>query len=353
MSGGSGGNEFSPEVLFQRPDLYLLEFEGPKALFVRMSRETYLRSIFTDRQRIVVASERTSSVPVSDLVSFYESQVLAQPKLGYIFHVAHAGSTLLARALDYTSQVLVYREPYALRQLAVESTLLSVGAYQERNWYRRLELVTGLLGRTYQGSQSAIIKANVPVNFILPQLMNLNPDSCGILLYARLRNYLLSVLKTPDHQRWVVGVARELASGIRRIEPLAGVAAETLPPAQAAACLWLAQMLSFGHLVQSTNRVRTLDCELLFERPADTLAASFELFGVEIATEKVRSIVSGELFSHHAKIPGLRFDNSARKAELDRLAESLGDHVDEGLTWVADVMGSRYVPDVLPAPLIA
>ena len=345
-------DELRPEVLFQRPDFYLLEFRGPNAFFVRMTRETYLRSIFTDRQRIVAASKRAWGMPTGKLMSQYESQNLPQPPLGYIFHIAHCGSTLLARALDHSSELLVYREPSPLRQLAVEFTATPDEAYDGGTLVRRLQLVTGLLGRTYESSQAAIVKANVPVNFILPQLMQLNPNSCGILLYAPLRGYLLSVLKSPQHQQWVSSVVRELAGGIKRIELLAEVVSETLSPAKAAACLWLAQMLNYRQMVESTDRVRTLDCEILFDRPADTLAAAFALFGVELAAEEIRNIVSGDLFSHHAKLPGFRFDNMARKAELDQLADTLGDQIKEGTAWVSEVMAPQDVPEELPNPLV-
>ena len=148
MNDGPTEDEVRPEVLFQRPDLYLLEFGGPNAYFVRMTRETYLRSIFMDRQRIVAASTQAWATPTGNLLSQYESQSLPQPRLGYIFHLAHCGSTLLARALDHSSQLLVYREPSALRQLAIEFTAMpGGGACDGGRLARRLQLVTGTISR--------------------------------------------------------------------------------------------------------------------------------------------------------------------------------------------------------------
>ena len=352
MNDGPTADELRPEVLFSRPDFYLLEFGGANGFFVRMTRDTYLRSIFTDRQRIVAASTQAWGAPIANLMSQYEAQNLPQPPLGFIFHLAHCGSTLLARALDQSPRLLVYREPFPLRQLGAEFAAAANNAPGGNNWLRRLQLVTGLLGRTYGSSQAAIVKANVPVNFMLPQLMDLNPESCGILLYAQLRGYLLAVLKSPQHQQWVSHVVRELAGGIRRVEILADVAPETLTPPQAAACLWLAQMWNFRQLAESSGRVRSLDCETLFDRPADVLAAAFALFGGELAAEDIQAIVSGELFSHHAKTPGLRYDNASRKAEQEKLAETLGDQILEGVAWAAEIMAPQDVPQALPNPLL-
>lgn len=352
MRNGPTEDELQPDVLFRRPDHYLLEFAGPNAIFVRMTRESYRNSIFTDRRRIVAASPQAWGAPIANLIDQYEKEKLPQPRLGFIFHVAHCGSTLLARALDQTSHLLVYREPFPLRQLAAEYAALPSGP-DGGSWARRLRLATGLLGRTFDDNQSAIVKANVPVNFVLPELMQLNPDSCAILLYAPLHGYLLSVLKSPQHQSWVGNVVRELAAGIKRNEVLADVALERLAPPQAAACLWLAQMSNYRSLLETSDNVRSLDCETFFERPGDTLTAAFELFGAQVSAQEVSDIVASDLFSHHAKSPGYRFDNDSRKAELRKLAETLDDQIKEGMDWLSEILGPDRVPDTLSKALLA
>ena len=347
-----GEDEFDPGVLFVRPDLYLLEFAGPNAILVRMTRDTFRRSIFTDRQRIVAASPEAIPVSTAGLTEMFESQRLPQPQLGYIFHVAHCGSTLLARALEEAAGLLVYREPAPLRQLAVEYVASMNEPPPEAMWSRRLQLVTALLGRSYDDDALTLVKANVPVNFIIPQLMELNAESRGILLYATLGNYLLSVLKSPQHRRWVTYVVRELAAGIRRVSQLADVEPHSLTPATAAACLWLAQTLTYASLADSSDRFRTLDCEMFFEQPADCLQAALGFYGVDAAADRVRAVVTGDLFTHHAKAPDVEFDNAARKAELEKLSASLGTDIDEGRQWVRDRMAGADIPAALPNPLL-
>ena len=351
MTAGHTKDEFDPDVLFHRPDLYMLEFAGPNAVLVRMTEEAYQHSIFTDRQRIVAASQELLGVSTAGLLDLYESQNLPQPKLNFVFHVAHCGSTLLARALDHSSDLLVYREPAPLRQLAVEFASSTDNTPDNARWHNRLRLVSGLLGRRFEPTQAAVVKANVPVNFILPELMELNPNSCGILLYAPLRQYLLSVLKSPQHQRWVGFIVGELAAAIRNVDVLSELNPNALSTPQAAACIWLAQVLNFRKLAESTERVRTLNCETFFERPQATLEAAFDFFGVDVSVDEVRQLVAGDLFSHHAKAPGIEYDNNARKAELERLADSLAAEVDEGRKWVSQLMPEAEIPDQLPNAL--
>jgi hypothetical protein len=121
---------------------------------------------------------------------------------------------------------------------------------------------------------------------------------------------------------------------------------------QAAACLWLAQTFRFRELVASNERVRTLDCEDLFEQPAATLSAAFELFGVEIAAERINDIVSGSLFSQHSKSPGVAYDNAARRAELEQLELSLADQIEEGIAWITDLDPPEELLEALPGSLL-
>src|SRR6478735_4694267 len=99
--------------LYSSPDHFLHSFDNDAALFVPMDRAAYHRSIFLD-DRISPAGDGVAPVPLAALTN-----VPPPRPTGWIFHVAHCGSTLLARALDTLGGNLVLREPLALRQAAV------------------------------------------------------------------------------------------------------------------------------------------------------------------------------------------------------------------------------------------
>lgn len=102
--------------LLGAPDLFLWQFDGSQALFVRMDRNAYHNSIFFD-QRILATSRDIVRIDCSRLYDFFSAQPPQDSRLSYIFHVAHCGSTLLARALDIKEDNIVYREPAVLRHL--------------------------------------------------------------------------------------------------------------------------------------------------------------------------------------------------------------------------------------------
>src|SRR5690349_21073853 len=146
--------------LFASPDHYLHSFDGDAAVFVPMDRAAYHRSIFLDH-RILPSANGSMRVPVAALTG------TARPiaRTGWIFHVAHCGSTLLARALDDPSLNLVLREPLALRQQAFT------------NDPARLALTAAMLSKRYRGDLPTLVKANVPVNFLLDDLVALDPEA--------------------------------------------------------------------------------------------------------------------------------------------------------------------------------
>src|SRR3954469_24815034 len=129
--------------LFASPDHYLHSFEDDAAVFMPMDRPAYQRSIFLDR-RISPAANQVLRLPVQAL-----SQGVRRPlPTGWIFHVAHCGSTLLARALDHADSSLGLREPLALRQLALAPDS------------ERLQIVLAMLSKRYRADRPTIVKAN-------------------------------------------------------------------------------------------------------------------------------------------------------------------------------------------------
>ena len=80
--------------LFEHPDQYILAFDGSDAVFVEMDRDAYHRSIFFD-QGISPKDGKLTKVGYVELCEYRDQHFSQPPKLGYIFHMAHYGSTLL------------------------------------------------------------------------------------------------------------------------------------------------------------------------------------------------------------------------------------------------------------------
>jgi hypothetical protein len=302
------------DELFHSPDHYLHSFEGGSALFMPMDRQAYHRSIFLDR-RISPAAERTMKVPVGALVDPARKPAAT----GWIFHVAHCGSTLLARALDRPETNLVLREPLALRQLALAPDPAG------------LALTAAMLSKRYRPDLPTIVKANVPVNFLIADLAAIDPGARAIFLYATLRDYVLAILRDDNHRQWLRGVTAQLAPRLGDLSALSD--------AERCAALWLAQVGAFTGAAALLPDARSLDAERFFADPRRGLEAAAAHLAVPMSAAEIGGTVEGPLFATYSKNPELQFDNRARLARRAELEGPLSDEVALARQWVESAGG--------------
>jgi hypothetical protein len=302
--------------LFASPDHYLHSFEGDEAIFLPMDREAYHRSIFLDG-RISPVAATSVRLPVSALVE----RVPAPAPTGWIFHVAHCGSTLLARALDQLSTNLVLREPVSLRQLAFAPNK------------ERLALVLAMLSKRYQTGMPTIVKANVPVNFLLPELADFDVEAPTIFLYLGLRDFLIATLRNDRHRLWLRRITDQLAAHLGDFSPSSD--------AQRTAALWLAQMRAFSSAIERMPNSRSLDGEAFFAAPGRFLKPVAAHLGVPMSDDELELSVKGPLFANYSKIPDTPFNNDMRLSLKSQLETELGAELDQAQDWIEERGGEK------------
>ncbi len=326
------------QSILSSPDLYVQSFDRDEAIVFEMDQNAYQRSIFLDR-RIAAKNMEHKRVRRSEVLAAVNEAPPAGP-INYIFHIAHCGSTLLARALDLPGENLVLREPYTLRQLGVE---VAAGVEDEAT----IRMMRVLLGRRYNSGGPVIVKANVPVNFMIPNLMRPQAEQPAIFLHYGLDDYLLAILRSQIHRDWVLHVANELKSGI---EKLTGARAADESVAVSAARLWLAQILHFERALTEFPNSKSLSAEDLFETPKAVLDAAFALFGQPQSEAAIEAIISSDLFTRYSKDPRHKFDNAQRVARRAKLKEELAAELEAGRAWA--MARAEQLPPRLARPLV-
>lgn len=326
--------------LLVNPDFYLFGLEDDHALFLPMDRRCYERSIFFDA-RIKPLQQHIIRVPLAPLFAARSQYAVREPRIGWIFHMAHTGSTLLSRALDIPGKDLVIREPIPLRALGVTAGVNGAATND------RLQLAVTMLDRRYAVDQPVIVKANVPVNVIVPDLLALSYYSKAVFLHFGLEDYLTAILRSPQHRLWVDQVCMEIGLG---------ASAETGPltdlhSAEKAAALWLYQIRVYVSALEKYPATHSLDANTLFDDPVSTLTASSEYFECALDDTEVRQITSGPLFSTYAKNPLAAFDNSRRKARVSETRVSLVDDIALAKSWLKPRLLAAPLPDRLAQPL--
>lgn len=308
----------TPDELFSSPDHYLHTFQGDAALFVPMDRAAYHRSIFLDG-RISPAADGSTLVPVAALIE----QAPSPAPTSWIFHVAHCGSTLLARALDQLSTNLVLREPRALRQLAINPDA------------RRLPTVAAMLSKRYEADLPTVVKGNVPVNFILPELIGFDSQARAIILHLGLRDYLLAILRDEAHRGWLRRVTSRLSAHLGDVTALSD--------AECAAALWLGQMRAFMAAIAALPNARTLDAEYFYAEPGRSLTLAAAHLAVPLSGEEIDAIVAGPLFDTYSKDPQVPFNNQMRLERRAELERTLATELEQAQGWVGERAGEEEV----------
>lgn len=295
--------------LVSTPDNYLHSFEGDEAVFVPMDRAAYRRSIFLDA-RISPAADGAMRVPVAMLAGAEPEA----PPMGWIFHVAHCGSTLLARALEDLSVGLVLKEPAALRQLGFAPDAA------------RLDFTLAMLARRYDADVPNVVKANVPVNFLLAEIAARRPQDRAIALYWTLADYLTAILRSDNHRQWLRGITDHFAAEIA----LPAGASDAIR----AAALWRGQAERFLGLAQAMPQTATLDAALLFADPARAVGLAAAHLGQPASPAEVGKIVNGPLFATYSKRPDVAFDNVHRLARAKADSTAVAGEIESAAAWI-------------------
>ena len=327
-----------PDDFFSTPEQHFMAFDRDDALFVSMDRGTYHRSIFLDG-RVEALDPRPTRIALAPLIAAAQGRAI--PRIGWIFHVAHCGSTMLSRLIDRIDGGLVLREPPPLRQLGLASASGRVGEAQEG----RLRLAIAMAGRRFDAAQPAVVKANVPVNFILPDLLAFDPGAPAILLYFALEPYLLAVLGSDSHRGWVDRLTVQLGAALGARVGLA----KDATTAERAAALWLAQMAMFDAALRAYPATRSLDAERLFADPASAAAAVAGHLGLAVASD---SLADPVVTSTYSKDPSRRFDEGDRQALIAQRRMVLQDEIAKARRWIETAPATRNLPTCLGRPLI-
>lgn len=326
-----------PERVLATPDYHFLTFDGDSALLLPMDRASYLRSAFLDG-RAVAQSSTSIRMPLAPLIETANASATLQ--IGWIFHVARCGSTLLSRLVDSNDSSLVLREPPPLRQVG----LSAAAGDQSDKWRDRLKLAHAMAARRFNPARPTIVKANVPVNFMLDDLLGLDPTAPATYLYQPFEPYLVSILRAPQHRIWVERITDQVAPVL---SATVGFVPESGLPERAAA-LWAHQMLVFDHALNAESGARSLDADTLFEAPIDTAKAVAQHLGAIDADVEGNA---ASLLGRYAKDVSRQFsDEDRRKRDADD-QRRLSEEISQARTWLDKSPVASRLPERLARSL--
>ena len=160
-----------------------------------MNREAYAQSAFLDERKTRLDANNYK-VRLDYLLNNFGSSARPANTINWIFHTPHSGSTLIARALDKLGGSFVLKEPILLIQSSSLKRHPDFPKWEKsRDWYRFFTMVQALLSRTFEETDTALIKTTSVCHNLVCDIFDGARPARGLFLYSSLEKYLISLYK--------------------------------------------------------------------------------------------------------------------------------------------------------------
>ncbi len=344
--------------LFRSPALFVRQFDFQRraALLVPMTRQTYRDSTFLD-QRTQAAGEAGVTVPIRTLATLANRHAPPARPVNYLFHTALCGSTLISRCLDLPGKSFALKEPGPLHQIACIHRDRPAGRpipvrVDDATLDQALGLSVTLLARTWEPGELPLIKPSDTCANLIAPLTATNTNTRAILLYHRIDDFAVAMLKADSRRSYLRGMIPRAAADLRDVTALAAIDPAPLSDAEAAAYVWLSLMHMYLDASRADHQnTRTLDASVFFASPGPTLAAIARHYRLNLAQREIDKIIRGPGFLADSKDPTKPFDREAYDAQRRAHKDGLSGEIAAARAWLDTHAGAIALPDSLPSPL--
>lgn len=309
-------------------------------------------------EAIVVATDRSRLASASFLdgrETFWREQVLrpldlrptsAEKATRFVFHVGFAGSTLLARLLDWPGQVAALKEPQCLADIAGQRELIAAGK-AIAPLEPLLDYALSELGKVGGNGISVVVKPTNWVNSLLPELCAPCRIEHAVFVSMKRRRYLGATFRGGnDRLAFCARLASQIAPVVRGGNALMQSAMASAPDpfermARIMALLhWLQETLFDDAIARNgwPDAVR-IDFESIVTNPEGIVQQAQEQLGLPVLPpEPERAAI---LMKRHTKDPSNPFQPAIHARADEFIEERYGACFDRALEWLDAVIGQR------------
>lgn len=305
--------------------------------FIRLSRSERALATFLHESHVDPSAPRATF----SLAAIGEVGPLPQASLQFLFHTSFCGSTLLVHALAAASNVIGYSEPQILNDLGA----LAVSGRLDREL---LKCVLSLLCVKRNGADHCVVKPTNEINFLIPALMEVRPDSRAILLSSDLDDFLYSIArKGLPGRAWVRG--QHAALRRRTGLTLGFEESEVLEHTdmQVAALFWLQNRALFqGAMRTDSRRYASLSNVDISHDMENATKRAARFFDISLSTDDLHSVrAQGQ---RDVKRVNSYYDPMERERQRNALQGFIGEEVDLVKQWASKVADHARIITALP-----
>jgi hypothetical protein len=291
----------------------------------RLSRADYEQSAFLDGR--IAAGKSSRQVSFAELSRAVDEAGLRE-RCHFIFHIGHAGSTLLSRLLGRHPSLFSLREPDILRTLGVQGNQILLDSY--------LPVLLKLWSRTFDPAAQVVLKTTSFVSEIAPHLLSRSYRPKALAMGVAPEIYLATIFggaNAPAEARALAPM--RLARLNRRLSTNWRV--ENLTVGEIVALGWACETQSLADAAQPANgRVLALDFEKFLAHSHETLRGVFAHFGLDPTESEISAMLAREMHSY-SKAPEHPYDAETRRAVLAEGRLRHASDIRQGLMWLERV----------------
>ena len=315
------------EELAQSPAWFPLEALGQDAVrLVRLEEGAYRDASFLD-QRLLSSGLPRATLELALLQAATAGLV---PRLHYVFHTGHVGSTLISRLIGAHASFFSLREPALLRAASLASAPPPL--------MPPLRVTLSLLARTWRPSQRAVVKVTSFASELADEILTRSEDPAAVFMFVEPLAYLRGILAGPNSR----AESRALAAGRlkRLVRRLAAAAWHADPKSEGeqVAMSWLCEMLTLHQAaLLHPAKVLWVNFDAFLAAPQPSLQAIFRALGAEVALQEIEALVSGPLMRQYSKAPEHAYDGQLRREVLQSADWDHAAEIKRGLAWLDGV----------------
>lgn len=326
----------SPDVLVHKLDL-----SRNAALLVEFSRGAYERASFLD-DRILGAATKGGWVMLPRLHE--AARTLRVRPVHFIFHTGHVGSTLLSRLLESTGRVLSLREPLALRDLAdAADTVGSIDSLLSDRQFEELQSsMLTLWGRSYEATQSVVVKATSSASRLAPSILAAAPESRAIYMNLRAEPYLATLLggqnSSIDLRGHGPGRIRRLQAHLStQLQPL-----HALSLGELAAMSWLVETWTQLDLIaRFGDRVMALNFDDFLLDVTSAMRRVLAQLDLPLDERYLAGVASSPVLSQYSKAAEFAYSPQVRAEVLSESRQRNAVEIGCGMRWLEALAGKE------------
>ncbi len=321
-------------LLAASPELYpqKLDLAQQRVLMVRMTQADYRAASFLD-DRMLTAETKGRWIALESVLT-QAPQIRPKP-LHLIFHIGHAGSTLLSRLLEEAADVLALREPLPLRTLAEAFDKSEPNLLRDRAF----EAFLNLWSRGYDHTDAVVLKTTSHTARIGAPLLQARPAARAVSLSLAatpsIETLLSAQYSAVDMNLWGEERFGRLKALLRDNE-----IARPQTFGELAAMTWLAERLTQRDLkARFGEHILHMDFENFLGDMRQSLERVLSHFGLDAT--RVEAAMQSPALRQYSKKPSQPYSVDRRAQILAETRVRQADEISRAHAWLERV-GSNH-----------